>query len=169
MNKVIGIGGVSNSGKSRFAEILKVNLPDKKVKIICQDDYIHPQYEIPQIKDHIDWESPESINFIAFKEAILNSKEIFDIVIAEGFLAFYDPRINLLYDNKIFIKISKETFLKRKRKDLRWGKEPEWYIKHIWQRFLKNGQPLADKKKLLIINGEVEFDVKKIIEIMQLA
>jgi len=160
---------VSNSGKSRLAELIKSSLPNKIVNIICQDDYIHPQYEIPQIKNHIDWESPESINFVAFKEAILEAKETADLVIAEGFLAFYDPRINLLYDNKIFIKISKEIFLERKRKDHRWGKEPEWYIKHIWQCFLKNGQPLPDKKKPLTIDGDIKFDLKKIIEIMELS
>lgn len=164
----IGIGGVSNSGKSKLAGLLKSNLSNKEVAIICQDDYIHPQYEIPQINDHIDWESSESINFVAFKNAILEAVEINDVVIADGFLAFYDPRINELYDRKIFLEISKEEFCKRKRKDTRWGEEPEWYIEHIWKTYQEIGQVKFQKKEYLIVDGSSKFDPLHILSFLEI-
>lgn len=160
---VIGIGGISNSGKSKLAEIIKDNIKDKKVKILCQDNFVFPYYEIPLINGHVDWECAESINFVAFRDAILDAKESYDVVIAEGLLVFYSNNICKFFDKKIFVDISKGTFIERKKKDFRWGKEPDWYIQHIWRSFITYGNIPKNDKSFIIISGEKDFDINSVI------
>lgn len=137
---IIGIGGVSNSGKSSLAKKLKENLKGFRVEIIGQDDYVFSETEIPKVKGHIDWEVPASINFPAFKKALLQKSKTADIVIAEGLMVFYDEELTKSFDLSIFLEMSKKEFVERKKKDLRWGREPDWYIGHIWNSFLRYGQ-----------------------------
>jgi uridine kinase len=160
---VIGIGGVSNSGKSKLAGLIKSHMPGKEVTIICQDDHVYPEHKIPRIRNHIDWEIPASIKFTAFKKSIQDAARISDLVIAEGLFCFYDPSVYDLYDKKIFIEIPKEIFYERKRKDKRWGKEPGWYIDHIWKSFLHYGKPEFEKNEFLIIDGSKQFDLVRIL------
>ncbi|MCD4791009.1 MAG: hypothetical protein K8R37_13520 [Bacteroidales bacterium] len=163
---VIGIGGASTSGKSKLAEKIKYHFKDKTVKIISQDDYVFPVNQIPVIKGHINWECPESIDFRKFKSAIIKYRMTYDIVIAEGLLAFYNDNINRLYDKKIFIEISKETFFKRKTMDDRWGMETEWYIEHIWRSFMKYSNITMDVHSFLILNEE-NINIKEVLNYLK--
>ena len=137
---IIGIGGVSNSGKSSLAKNLKQSLKGFRVEIIGQDDYVFPENKIPKIKGHTDWEIPASINFPAFKKVLLHKSKTADVTIAEGLMVFYDEELRKSFDLSIFLEMSKKEFLKRKVKDLRWGLEPTWYIEYIWNSFLCYGQ-----------------------------
>ena len=73
---------------------------------------------------------------------------------------FYDDRLNQLYDKMIYLTISKETFLERKSKDLRWGKEPGWYMEHIWDSHQRFFEKVEYRKKAFQVSGEnpVDFD-----------
>ncbi len=147
---IVGIGGASNAGKSWLAKSIKENCPEKKIKILCQDDFVFPMGQQPMIEGRVDWENPASIDFSRFKTAIIKNRANFDIVIAEGLMAFYDKEINRLYDKKIFIEITKRNFLRRKSIDRRWGEEPNWYIEHIWASYQKYGRvPRNDPSFLL--------------------
>ncbi len=137
---VVGIGGASNAGKSWLAKAITEHCPGKKIKILCQDDFVFPMDKQPAIKDRVDWENPASIDFIKLRTAIINNQGNFDIVIVEGLMVFYDTGINRLYDKKIFIEITKRNFLRRKSIDRRWGEEPNWYIEHIWASYQKFGR-----------------------------
>jgi uridine kinase len=161
---IIGIGGASTSGKSWLATKIKLKYPDKKVKILCQDDFVLASAQLPKIKDHFDWEIPESINFDRYLEAVLRCYIGYDIVIAEGLMVFYDQRLVRLFDKKIFIEISKSTFMKRKVDDLRWGREPDWYIEHIWESYLKYGVIPKDDPSYLIVKGDGIVDLKGVYE-----
>ncbi len=122
----IGIGGVSRSGKTFLANMLGNSIHDSIV--IHQDTYIPNEADIPKIKTHTDWESPEAIDWISFRAAIHSAILQGKTTIVEGLFAFQNPSIAGLYNKSIFINISKQEFIHRKKKDLRWGKEPDWYI-----------------------------------------
>ncbi|MBW6490934.1 MAG: hypothetical protein K0B15_07025 [Lentimicrobium sp.] len=162
----IAIGGVSRSGKTFLAEMLGNFLVDSL--IIHQDKYIPDKKDIPTIKDHIDWERPEAIDWKAFRNAIVHAKQSFKYVIVEGLFVFLDENINQYYDRHIFISLSKEVFLKRKKEDHRWGVEPDWYIEHIWEGHITYGNLPEVIQKPLIINGVENFNLHNIIQQLNL-
>lgn len=138
---VIGIGGLSRSGKTKLAKRVRSLYTGKKVLLLHQDDFVKEEKNIPLIRDHIDWEVPESIDLEKWETAIKAGMENYEVVILEGILIFSFPEINKLYDKQILVEISEELFMTRKREDLRWGKEPEWYIAYIWEAYQVYGEP----------------------------
>ena len=130
MGNLIGIGGISRAGKSDLAHFLSANLPNANV--LHQDDYVKPEGLIPKIKERVDWEHPDSINWNQWKEAIIKSQSKFQHTIAEGIFVFHDSEILTQTNWKILLTLDKELFLQRKSDDGRWGNEPDWYIEHIW-------------------------------------
>lgn len=160
---IIGIGGISNAGKSKLAAKIKEYYSNKKVKILCQDDFALPTPEIPKLKGHTNWEIPDSIDFDRFYSNILNEANHNDIVIDEGLFVFYEDRLNRLYDKMIYLSISKETFINRKMKDLRWGQEPDWYVEHIWDSHHLFFEKIAKRKEAFQLSGEHPVDFQSVI------
>jgi len=165
---IIGIGGISNSGKSRLAEKITTHFPDKNIKVLCQDDFAKPTPDIPKINGHTNWEIPESLDFDRFYNEIVEQSEIHDWVIAEGLFVFYEERLLRLYDKMIFLSISKDTFLERKQLDLRWGKEPGWYMEHIWNSHFDFCNQLLIRNQAFQLSGENPVDVQSVYDYLQL-
>lgn len=157
MGKIIGIGGVSRAGKTSLAQYISEWFDDKTIKILHQDEFIVPKSDMPFIKNQIDWERPEIIDFVSFRKEILKEKEQYDYIIAEGLLVYHNPEVFGLFDKKIFLKISKETFLNRKTLDYRWENEPDWYIQHIWNSHFVYGTVPSGSKDVLCMTGENQF------------
>lgn len=157
---IIGIGGVSRSGKSLVAQKIKEIFSGKTTDIICQDDYIPDEKNIPRVRGEIDWECPESLDFLQFKKAIVKAAEQVEIVIAEGLMVFYDPSVEQLFDRKIFVEVPEEIFRERKITDLRWGPFPAWYMDHIWRSYLKFGKIAPGRSDVLYLDGTVEPDAE---------
>jgi nicotinamide/nicotinate riboside kinase len=161
---LIGIGGVSRSGKSTLANLLVTYFrkTGKKAIIFHQDDFVYPETEIPKVRDKTDWESPASIDHAMLFDLVEEFNSRFDVVIVDGLFAFFDPNLNALYDKRLFIKISKRSFFIRKVADNRWGYIPTWFVDHIWKSFLKYGNEKQIKGDYLNISGEDEFDMVKV-------
>ena len=164
---IIGIGGVSNAGKSSLANLLKRILEKElKVKILCQDDFIIAEHKIPKINGITDWECPRSINHKMFLQAVRREKQNNDIVISEGLFAFHDDNLSKLYDKKLFLFVDKDTFKLRKLRDKRWGKVPEWYIDHIWDFYIIKGRA-KDAKGVKKIDATQLFDLDDIVKFIK--
>jgi nicotinamide/nicotinate riboside kinase len=161
---IIGIGGISRSGKSFLAQKLKVEFNRKNMKTIIleQDVFVLPEQSIPMIRDHIDWEIPESIDWIRLKETITHHVKENEVVIVEGLMVFWDNNLSKMYDRRILINLDRDSFMARKKRDLRWGLEPDWYIEHIWNSFLIYGQMPEPSDLDIIIDGAREIDISKI-------
>ncbi|OQX75979.1 MAG: hypothetical protein B6D64_10700 [Bacteroidetes bacterium 4484_276] len=162
---IIGIGGISTGGKSWIAQKIKEHYRNEKtVAILCQDDYTIHQDDIPLIKDHIDWEIPKSMDFDRFYRAIIKHAKEYDIVVAEGIFVFHQPRFVELFDKMIYLTLKEETFLERKRKDLRWGREPDWYIDHVWKNHFVYREEKEVLDKMLIVPGEYPVDLERVLK-----
>ena len=163
---IVGIGGVSRAGKTTLANLMaKLFLArGKSVSIIHQDEYVHEESALPRIRDRVDWEHPNTIRLDDFRDAILNAKKENDLVIAEGILCFYGPELSDLMNRKILVTISKDTFLERKKEDLRWGsdRDPDWYMEHIWESYQKYGKPHTDD--YFTIDGNQYFDLITVVQ-----
>ncbi|SOE22745.1 nicotinamide/nicotinate riboside kinase [Spirosomataceae bacterium TFI 002] len=168
---LIGIGGVSRSGKSTLANLLVTYFRrnGKKAIIFHQDDFVFPETEIPKVKGKTDWESPKSIDDQLLLEVVRDFNERFEVVIVEGLFAFSYPALNELYDKRIFVKISKRTFLIRKVMDTRWGYVPTWFVDHIWKSFLKNGNETNIIGDYIRASGEDEFNMDKVLKYLNKA
>jgi nicotinamide/nicotinate riboside kinase len=163
---IIAIGGVSTAGKTTLAGQLRNFFQNKKVSILCQDDFVKPVEQIPLIENRIDWESPDSIDHMRFRDAIEAEKRENDIVIVEGLMVFWDPLTQALFDKNVFIEISYSLFMKRKNSDYRWGNEPDWYIGHIWQSYLQYGLP-TNRKNIVSVDGNKRIDLTPILNYLE--
>lgn len=165
---LIGIGGVSRSGKSTLARMLVNHFRDsgKTAIVLNQDDFVFPTTQIPRVKDKVDWEHPLSINHDLLWETAQFYIERFEVVIIDGFLAFHDSRLRERYDKRVFVSVSKETFLERKENDLRWGDIPRWFFEHIWESYLLYGIPDFTENEYLRISSESAYDPDQIIPLV---
>lgn len=161
---ILAIGGVSNAGKSTLAAEIQKYLPEKNIVVICQDDFVADEKNFPMINGRPDWEHPESIDHEGFMQSILKHLKQDHLVIAEGLLVFHRPETRQLFDKGIFIEIERHTFLQRKNNDFRWGPQPDWYLRHIWESYLKYGQALNCSFPLLRIRGDQPFDMTDIMQ-----
>lgn len=160
---IIGIGGVSRAGKSSLAKELVKCFPGQKIAVLHQDEYIKAGYNIPLIKEQIDWEDPESIDFHRLMYDFHWLAKHVDILIHEGLFAYFNEDLNKLYDKKFLIEIDFKNFYTRKKEDLRWGLVPEWYIDHIWESYVRFGKP-DDLEDVMILPGDKAFEMDKILD-----
>lgn len=161
----IGIGGVSRAGKSSLAKAIALHCNQAKVLILDQDDYILPTTHLPRIRNHIDWEHPSTLDVNKLLAVVNKAMTSADIVIVEGIFAFYFPELNNLFTHRIFINLPEKIFFERKKQDLRWGKEPVWYIRHIWTSFQLWGQPNKEVPGL-VLNGHRPVDLKVVFDFL---
>ena len=140
MCKVIGIGGLSRSGKSTLALWLHQQLP--RSIMLCHDDFPQDETLIPKVKDRVDWEHPESINWKLWQRAIESQANDCDYLILEGLFQFRQEALPLAPDRLFYLGVAREVFLKARREETRWGPEPEWYLQHVWDSHFQYGLPL---------------------------
>ena len=165
---ILGIGGVSRSGKSSLARELISSFPGKRAIVLDQDNYVNEEGIIPRINGETDWESPESMNFRGFYEALVEASGSYELVIGEGILVFWDPLLADLFQKKILVQISRELFRERKVQDKRWGDFPKWYVDHIWDSYQKYGTTQKKGENLLIVDGSRPFDLPGILDFLGL-
>jgi len=160
----IAIGGVSRAGKTTLANTLAYHFEakGKKVKILHQDNFTFKESKIPKIRNRVDWEHPQSINFSKLEKTIqqYNDSQAIDVLISEGLLIFYELNLHRFFDVKILVEINKETFKLRKKKDDRWGNEPDWFIEHIWDSYQKYGRQHFSKDTDWVLSGERAFELE---------
>jgi uridine kinase len=164
---IIAIGGISNAGKSRLAARIADYYKNQSTIILCQDNYANPTPQIPKIDGHTNWEIPESIDFDRYYQKIIDSKFHYDIIIAEGLFVYYDDRLNDLYDKCIYMTIDKDTFMERKKEDFRWGKEPEWYMEHIWGSHFNYCNEVISRRNAFQLSGRAPVNFESVIQYLE--
>jgi uridine kinase len=166
---LIGICGCSRSGKSTLAANLVWHFrsQNKRAISISQDDFVFKINDIPLINDRTDWDTPASLDFELMHQTMLYFSQSFDVVILEGHFVFSDLKLRQLFDRQIFIEISQQTYTQRRNAETRWGQEPDWFICHVWDSFLKYGQPLFTDTNLLTISGEKPFKMDEIVAFLE--
>ena len=74
-------------------------------------------------------------------------------------MVYHFPELYNMLNYRIFIELGEEEFIKRKREDLRWGREPEWYIRHIWDSYNRFGRFPEPNNPDMLLHGEGKFDI----------
>ena len=159
---IIAIGGCSRSGKTTLAEALVWHYRNQNQTAVAlhQDDFVRKTSDIPLIQDRTDWETPASIDFDKLAQTVQFYSAHFEVIVVEGLFAFANSDLNERYDYGLFVEISKTTFRTRRAAETRWGKEPAWFINHVWDSFQKYGQPPLSAWQ---VNGEQAYDLAAIV------
>lgn len=163
---IIGIGGISRSGKTKLAKRLRTYFKKQGYITILfnTDSFLFCSKKLSLIVNYPNRETPEAINFEQLIQQITLAKcTPNSIIIIEGHLVFANPQLCKLLDCRIFFFIDKATFIKRKMKDNRWGKVSLAYIQYAWQAWLQYGQ-INDNKPHLRLDGNRKLPFEWIIK-----
>ncbi|HWB38841.1 MAG TPA: hypothetical protein VG604_01215 [Candidatus Saccharimonadales bacterium] len=174
---VVGVAGGSGSGKSTLAFGLCESLPSK-VMIFHMDDYFRPADEIPKRAGMPNWDDPRSLYYSkmakdladlkAGKSVTINTKSPdlnpdflrtgqripvkFNpqpVIIVEGFLALYYPKIRKLLDLSVYLDAPFQTHVERRiHSSLRLGNFPPDYrrlvLRPMHDRYVAPSKVQAD-------------------------
>jgi nicotinamide/nicotinate riboside kinase len=169
---VIGIAGISRSGKTSLAFLIKrlIEQRGETAVVLSQDDFVFAENDIPKIRHRTDWECPESIDFQKYRQSVVDNQTAYQHVITEGLLNFWDAETDALFHRRLFTIVDKTTFLNRRLQEKRWGFEPKWFIEHVWKSYLKYGQTILTqpKKGVLLLSGNEAFDEDLIVAFLSI-
>jgi len=135
MTYIIGIAGPTGCGKSELCDMLKADL---KSPVLEMDEFFLESENAPMFGHYNNWDDPRALNLRSFysvlgklkqglpasyrpyskKTGKLGKKETLhptEILLAEGFLLFYDKKIRDLIDLRIFLDLPSEVCFERRR------------------------------------------------------
>ena len=129
---VLGISGCTRSGKSTLASALAEALGASKTAVIRQDRFASKRLAA-QVESG--WESTDSIDFKAFRDAVVEASKSKHFVIVEGFRAFASRPpggvVDLLH-HLIWIELSREACYERRMATMPVTEED--FDRHLWPR-----------------------------------
>lgn len=185
MIKIIGICGGSASGKTAISEELEKNNPTKVITI-SQDSYYKPYSEMSlEERKQINFDHPNAFDIELLHEHLIQLKrggiiqmpvysfskytredrkicvQPRDVIVLEGMLILYYPKIRELLDKSFYIEANEKTRVKRMV--LRDVKERGRTVEGVIEQYKRDMKPMHDKfveplKKYanVIIDGNLE-------------
>ncbi|XP_022429201.1 nicotinamide riboside kinase 1 [Delphinapterus leucas] len=156
---VIGIGGVTNGGKTTLAKNLQKRLPN--CSIISQDNFFKPESEIETDENgFLQYDMLEALNMEEMMSAISrwmesaahplasrdrgNAEEI-PILIIEGFLLYNYKPLDTIWNRSYFLTIPYEEC--KRRRSTRIYEPPDtpgYFEGHVWPMYLKHRKEMEN-------------------------
>ncbi|XP_014248258.1 nicotinamide riboside kinase 1 [Cimex lectularius] len=164
--KVVGICGITNSGKTSVAKALQKKF--KHSVLIKQDDYFLPVEDprhvwIPEI-GHINWELLTSLDMDKMVLDINNVLKIelseLRLLFIEGFTIFDVQRISDICDYKFYIDLDYDMCKARRLTRTYDPPDVEGYFdKVVWPEAVKSRDKLkTNVKNVIFLNGSLSIE-----------
>ncbi|MFT5724971.1 MAG: uridine kinase [Bacteroidia bacterium] len=185
---IIGIAGGSASGKTTLIRRLHELYSEREICVISQDHYYKPLSE--QLIDEngeINFDEPKGIDFVRLVKDIrklkkgkvvniveytFNNPSVFPkqitfnaspIIVVEGLFIYTDPKLDSLFDLKLYIEASLDVMLKRRlnrdAKERGMTKKQIYYQwnEHVLPAYQQYLLPYRENVDLIIVNN-THFD-----------
>ncbi|CAL1526278.1 unnamed protein product [Lymnaea stagnalis] len=179
---IIGLSGITNSGKTTVASMLCKALPH--LELMCQDSYFW-DLDNPSIERDADgvinWEKLSALDMERMVRDVRlwsekhddksNSVKKYSVLLIEGFLIFNDRKLSALFDHKYFIKINKEICKERRLTRVYIPPDPSGYFDNVvWPMSMHNLELIQDQDDIEYIDGMVDLNTlyQKILAKIQL-
>ncbi len=165
---IIGLTGVSGSGKTAFINHLIKEFPAEKICLVSQDHYYHPReiqqtdeegvtnFDTPEAIDHVslvaDIEQLKEGKSVTKKEYTFNNPNVVPdtltfspapLVIIEGIFVLHYPALQKFIDLKIFI--DTKSHLALKRRIIRDQVERGYDLEDVLYRFERHVMPSYER------------------------
>lgn len=153
---VIGIGGVTNGGKTTLAKNLQKRL--RNCSVISQDDFFKPESEIEKDENgFLQYDVIEALNMEKMMSTIScwmespqhspvtawDNTEDISILIIEGFLLFNYKPLDRIWNRSYFLSIPYEECKRRRSTRVYEPPDPPGYFDgHVWPMYLKHRQDM---------------------------
>ncbi|KAM9360084.1 nicotinamide riboside kinase 1 [Symphorus nematophorus] len=169
---VVGVGGMTNGGKSTLSTSLHQLLPNSC--IIAQDSYFKDESEVPEdsngfkqydmldalrmdlMMNDVDSWRRDPKSFLRQRglnpehTAASEDEEVF-VLIVEGFLIFNYRPLNELFDKRYFMEIPYDVCKRRRSSRVYTPPDPPGYFDgHVWPMYLKNRQEMESKSSGIV-------------------
>lgn len=185
---IIGIAGLSGSGKTSLARRVAESLPGK-CEIVTLDSYYHPQAHLPlEERAHLNFDHPAALDWDLLREhldALMNGNPIEEpiyefsehtramesrrvepapFLILEGILALHHPLIRERMDLRVFVRTDARRCLRRRvrRDTLERGRTEEsvrqQYSATVWPMAKRYVLP-TQKNADVTVSGEMPFEM----------
>ncbi|CAL1615588.1 unnamed protein product [Knipowitschia caucasica] len=173
---IVGIGGMTNGGKSTLAVRMHQHIPNSC--LISQDEYFKEDSVVPvdsngfkqydvldalhmdQMMDHIETWRRDPLSFMTQKSLTPSESLSVFVLIVEGFLIFNHRPLNALFDKKYFLEIPYDICKKRRSSRVYIPPDPPGYFDgHVWPMYLKNRKQMeAIVSDIVFVDGLREKD-----------
>ncbi|GAB1606132.1 nicotinamide riboside kinase 1-like [Argonauta hians] len=159
----IAISGATNSGKTTLTRKLRQHFP--YITSFCQDDYFveigAEGLEKVEELDSYNWDVPSAVNTDQMVKDIKSwvascppTDKTVHLLLVEGFLLFHHSELAKMFDQKYFLKVSKDICVERRRKRSYDPPDCEGYFeKIVWPNYLKNLEYIADQKDIIYLES----------------
>ncbi|KAJ7335554.1 hypothetical protein JRQ81_013495 [Phrynocephalus forsythii] len=169
---VVGLGGVTNGGKTTLAKKLKKLLPN--CSIISQDDFFKPESEVA-VDDH-GFLQYDVLDALYMEKMVMNirswmtkpedtastgsPKGVHDdqkgaedicVLIIEGFLLYNYKPLSDIWDKKYFLTIPYEECKRRRSNRVYDPPDPPGYFDgHVWPMYLKHKREMEENENDIV-------------------
>ncbi|XP_034548042.1 nicotinamide riboside kinase 1 isoform X2 [Notolabrus celidotus] len=173
---VVGVGGMTNGGKSTLSVSLHQHIPNSC--IIAQDSYFKDDSVVPvdshgfkqydmldalhmdtMMNDINSWKRDPKVflrqcGLMSEQTGPSDDEDIF-VLIVEGFLIFNHRPLNELFDKRYFMEIPYEVCKKRRSSRVYRPPDPPGYFDgHVWPMYLKNRRDMESwVSGIVVLNG----------------